>query len=450
MNLPEGGVVIAWWAKGFPGWSLDKANGDAFAVGGHRAKLRSDRPGDCGQIGADETMTATTARDAAANWFEMNACLRGPGLQAEEAQVRAMLASTTFAIFGDRIERSGPWVTTGRMLEPRALHTATLLPDGRLLVVGGVGPSGGGTALAAAELYHPAAQSWSPAGVMSSGRTGHTATLLLDGRVLVAGGVSRETGGNPLASTEFYDPVTNTWSTGPPMLAPRGGHTATLLLDGRVLAVGGGATVAELFDPRTNRWSSAPSPPSAGLAGFGQTATALATGKILFAPGFGKDGMPAGKGSVYDPVSDVWLDAAPLNWGQTSATGAARLSNGKVLVVGMSAAGIIVSTAELYDPMSDSWIAAWSDRPNGRFNFWAVVALAGAKALALPAADSTTGALAPQVYDATTDSWTPAGVLVHPPFYGFTATRLDDGTVLVVGGYTRDGLGDVELYKPEG
>ncbi len=84
------------------------------------------------------------------------------------------------------------------------------------------------------------------------------------------------------------------------------------------------------------------------------------------------------------------------------------------------------------------------------FNFWAVVALAGAKALALPAADSTTGALAPQVYDATTDSWTPAGVLVHPPFYGFTATRLDDGTVLVVGGYTRDGLGDVELYKPEG
>ncbi len=138
-----------------------------------------------------------------------------------------------------------------------------------------------------------------------------------------------------------------------------------------------------------------------------------------------------------------------MNWGQTSATGAARLSNGKVLVVGMSAAGIIVSTAERYDPISDSWTAAWSDRPNGRFNFWAVVALAGADALALPAADSTTGALAAQLYNAATNSWTPAGVLVHPLYYGFTATRLADGTVLVVG-LTRDGLGDVELYKPEG
>jgi N-acetylneuraminic acid mutarotase len=450
MNLPEGGVLIAWWAKGFPGWSLDKAQGDIFAVGGHRAKLRTDRPGDCRRIGADETVTATTARDAAANWFEMNACLRGPGLQAEEAQVRAMLASTTFAVFGDRIERSGPWVTAGRMVEPRALHTATVLPDGRLLVVGGVGASGGDAALATAEVYHAAAQSWSPGGVMSIGRTSHTATLLPDGRVLVAGGVSRENGGSPLASTEFYDPITNTWSSGPPMLAARSGHTATLLPNGKVLAVGGGADTAELFDPTANRWASASRPPSAGFAGFGQTATTLATGKILFAPGFTQDGMPAGKGALYDPVSDVWSDAAPMNWGQTSATGAAKLSNGKVLVVGMTAAGIISSTAELYEPTSDSWTPAWSDRPNGRFNFWAVVALAGAKALALPAMDSTTGALAAQVYDATTNSWTPAGVLVHPPFYGFTATRLADDTVLVVGGITGDGLGDVEMYKPGG
>jgi hypothetical protein len=152
---------------------------------------------------------------------------------------------------------SGTWTSTGSMAEARWHHTATLLPDGHLLVAGGDADCCA-TALASAELYDPAAGTWSPTGSMTIARTYQTATLLTDGEVLVAGGVGPAR--QSLRSAELYDPSTGTWSRTGPMAVPRYDQTATLLLDGTVLVTGGfdAATAssiasAELYHPETGR-----------------------------------------------------------------------------------------------------------------------------------------------------------------------------------------------------
>jgi hypothetical protein len=134
----------------------------------------------------------------------------------------------------------------------RSCETATLLPNGNVLVAGGriiQGPD----SLASAELYDPQSGVWSATQAMVAPRGCHTATLLPDGKVLVAGG----TGGDgsalaALASADLYDPASGTWSATASMVAARRGHTATLLPDGKVLVAGGGGigpTSAELYDP---------------------------------------------------------------------------------------------------------------------------------------------------------------------------------------------------------
>jgi galactose oxidase-like protein len=148
------------------------------------------------------------------------------------------------------------WTTTGRMLNDHVNHTATLLLDGRVLVVGASDADG---APASAELYDPRTGSWTATGDMSRGRAEHTATLLPDGRVLVAGGGDSGTGRTNTA--ELYDPSTGTWTATGDMIEPRSGHTATLLPDGRVLVAGAGgvegaaSATAELYDPGTGTWT---------------------------------------------------------------------------------------------------------------------------------------------------------------------------------------------------
>jgi len=130
---------------------------------------------------------------------------------------------------------SGSWTATGDMHEARTIHTATLLPDGRVLVAGGGSPSG---PLASAELYDPSSGTWTATGRMIEAQDVHTATLLTDGRVLVAGGYRVDISGNfvnVLASAELYNPGSGTWIVTANMIGVRIGHTATRLIDGRVL-----------------------------------------------------------------------------------------------------------------------------------------------------------------------------------------------------------------------
>src|SRR5439155_3676182 len=129
----------------------------------------------------------------------------------------------------------GTWSTTGSLNTGRDYHTATLLPNGMVLVAGGQNNS---DFLASAELYDPG-ETWTFTGSLNTGRWGHTETLLLNGKVLVTGGLNNANSGPPLASAELYDPASGTWTTTGSLNTGRIYHTATLLPNGKVLVAGG-------------------------------------------------------------------------------------------------------------------------------------------------------------------------------------------------------------------
>ncbi|KFE64850.1 Kelch repeat-containing protein [Hyalangium minutum] len=229
---------------------------------------------------------------------------------------------------------TGSWAPTGNMIRERVLHTATLLPSGRVLVAGG-------SEDATAELYEPATGSWLSAGGMSEVRYGHTATLLPSGKVLVAGG-------NDLAAAELYDPATNSWTPTGSMSSTRTGHTATLLPSGRVLAVGGNPSedpptaTAELYDPGTGTWT--PASPPIAFPPSGSTATLLLSGKVLVT---GRDGSA----QEYDSAAGTWTAVGRMRL-EFDLRAAVRLPSGKVLVTG---GGVVSAAAEIYDPVTRTW-----------------------------------------------------------------------------------------------
>ncbi|MDR3100286.1 MAG: putative Ig domain-containing protein, partial [Paraburkholderia sp.] len=226
------------------------------------------------------------------------------------------------------------WLPGDSLDSARAFHTATLLPDGKVLVAGGRGTDG---ILASAELYDPTTATWSTTGNLHTARAGHTATLLPDGRVLVAGGV--DANGNHLFSAELYDPAAGTWSQTGSLNVARLFHTATLLPDGEVLAAGGGGsngnnlTTAELYDPATGTWS------MTGAMTEGRenhTATLLQNGQVLVAgggPAFTVTGTPGLE--TYDPATGTWTSVHNSSVVVSVVNHTATLlPSGKVLIAG--------------------------------------------------------------------------------------------------------------------
>jgi len=236
--------------------------------------------------------------------------------------------------------RSGTWNAIEGMLEARwGGHTATLLPDGTVLVAGGFVNSIG-RALVSAELYDPATGAWSGTGNMTEERFGHTATLLPNGTVLVAGG--SETG---RASAELYDPRTRTWTTTGNLVEARQLHSATLLPDGTVLVAGGqrddALASAERYDPRSGTWSTT----GKMIAGrYLHTATLLPDGTVLVAGG-AIGGFAVASAELYDPGGGLWVPTSSMN-GARSGHSATLLSDGRTLVIG----GANLAAAELYGP----------------------------------------------------------------------------------------------------
>lgn len=241
---------------------------------------------------------------------------------------------------------TGQWSATGNLISAREFATATLLPNGKLLVTGGSGTGDDLNALATAELYDPATGIWSPAGTMNVARSFHTATLLPNGKVLVAAGATG-TFTSPVlhASAELYDPATNSWTLTGSLGTGRSFHKAVLLANGKVLAVGGSdaiATVyssAELYDPATGQWNATG---SMAVARQAHTLTLLANGQALVV---GKTAGQAGA-ELYDPAAGNWRATANLASTTRQNHTATLLSNGKVLVTGGN--GSLAST-ELYD-----------------------------------------------------------------------------------------------------
>jgi N-acetylneuraminic acid mutarotase len=248
---------------------------------------------------------------------------------------------------------SGAWSPAASMISYRYGHTATLLASGKVLVVGG----GSGDDLKTAELYDPVRNTWSPAGSLSTVRSYHTATLLANGKVLVAGGADYDASGQSFetASAELYDPLSNTWSPGASMTAPRSQATATLLADGEVLLAGGyvspSATAsAEVYDPVRDAWT-----PVASMSTPRRehTATLLASGKVLVTGGGDYLIGSTASAELYDPAHRTWSPAPSMSIRRRDHT-ATLLPSGKVLVAaGNIALGVdgFTASAQLYGPV---------------------------------------------------------------------------------------------------
>jgi hypothetical protein len=252
--------------------------------------------------------------------------------------------------------RSGSWTATGNMNGVRTGHTATLLPDGKVLAVGGADRVGfgGRNGLTTAELYDPGSGSWTATGNLNEARTYHTATLLPDGRVLVVGGLS--SAGSSLDSAELYDPSNGSWTGTGQLIDARVNHTATLLPDGKVLVVGGNPTPrspallgsAELYDPSSGSWAATGSMIEARQGHF---AALLRDGTVLVAGG---SGGPLASAERYDPSIGSWTATASMIETRTAST-ATLLRDGRVLVAGGYGGGIgALASAELYEPGSGS------------------------------------------------------------------------------------------------
>jgi hypothetical protein len=203
------------------------------------------------------------------------------------------------------------WSRVAPLLTPRSGATATLLADGRVLVAGGDPKDDfSGYTLATAELYDPARDTWTATGSMALPRLRHTATRLADGRVLVTGGIAGQTSSSAAtAETELYDPATGSWSVAAPMGIPRSLHTAALLANGQVLVLGPAASpdaMAERFDPAANSWlPTAPVPAPIGdpASRNGFTLTSLPDGQALLTGG--QVQVPRNTGGRYPIPTEV-------------------------------------------------------------------------------------------------------------------------------------------------
>jgi hypothetical protein len=257
------------------------------------------------------------------------------------------------------------WSGTAPLNSGRESATATLLRNGKVLLAGG--DDGNGTSLSSTEIFDPGLGTWTQltgAGShLSEGRTWHTATLLPDGRVLVVGGYGNTT---TLNSAEIYDPDTGMWTSTDHMATARGSHTATLLPDGTVLVVGGdndsanSLASAERYSPNGsgNKWTSAGTMTNGDRANH--TATLLPEGEVLVAGGFGcvvHDECVYGEVAtceLYSPAGSTWSDIASMNVARSFHT-ATLLPNGKVLVAGSENAPEELARWETFDPDEGNW-----------------------------------------------------------------------------------------------
>lgn len=266
-----------------------------------------------------------------------------------------------------------PWQTDAALNRKRGSHTATLLPSGNVLVAGGVD---GSEPLASAELYDPVGQRWVPTGDMKRARSGHTATLLPNGTVLVAGGyvTGESTGATSLA--EIFYPESGQWVRTGPMISSRQFHTATLLPDGNVLVAGGYDSTsylgsAEIYYSTEARWR-----PAGNLTLPGgradHTATLLQDGRVLLVGGVNASGETLTV-EAYD-LSSGWT-AAPTDMpagageGGTGRFGhaATLLKDGRVLITGGDDGFMEIATALVYDPLggvNGTWTRV-QDLPGG-------------------------------------------------------------------------------------
>jgi hypothetical protein len=237
------------------------------------------------------------------------------------------------------------WNALPPMRTPRSDFALVRLADGRLLAVGGAGPTG--SLITDCEIYDPVARAWTATAPLPTAWAFPELVLLADGRVLLAGTAA----GGPL----IFDPSTAAWASAAGRARTTPLDHAVQLADGKVFLMGRGATIAEIFDPSTATWADASAldaaRPDASL-------TLLADGRVLVAGG-SKAGTAAATAAVYDPASDSWTTTGPLLQPRRFHS-ATRLLDGRVLVAGgdsLVSPYPTLGSAEIYDPATNAWMA---------------------------------------------------------------------------------------------
>jgi hypothetical protein len=345
---------------------------------------------------------------------------------------------------GQVFAQTGAWTPTGSMTGPRRDHTATLLPNGKVLINRGTG--------GAAELYDPVTGAFSPTGPSLGGGFGQgsTATRLQDGRVLIVGG----------SPAEIYNPPTGTFTPAGNLNVARVSHTATLLSNGKVLIAGGldlggqqHIAAAELYDPMTNTFTLAG---FLNVGRFSHIATLLQDGRVLIAAG-GQRTSPGfttslSSAELYDPATGAFSSTGNLTQPRCcflSFTQAPLLNNGKVLIVG----GTTTQAAEIFDPATGTFSPTGS-MSIARSALSATVLTSGQVLVAgggitLPGGSPGTTNLV-EIYDPVSGAFSLAAFMIQAR-QQHTATLLPNGQVLVTGGFdfgTVSDLSSAELFSP--
>ena len=251
----------------------------------------------------------------------------------------------------DPVKELGIWSKSSPMNVPRRDHTATRLPDGRVLVAGGLNWSD--SYLNDAEIYNPDAGIWNLTNPLSIKRNKHSSVLLADGQVLIAGGTT--TGGVYLNSSEIYNPATGNWTSGGNFTTARIGATIVPLNTGNILLIGGyngnSLSSTQIYTPGSG-WSNGP---SLSTARRSHTATILKDGRVLVVGGRDSAGSQLSSSEIYNPVSNTWGPTGSLQTTRDNHT-AALLPDGRILVTGgFVGPNTFLSSSELYDPSSGNW-----------------------------------------------------------------------------------------------
>jgi hypothetical protein len=327
---------------------------------------------------------------------------------------------------------------TGSMATARDSHTATLLPNGKVLIVGG--EDFNQDPLASAELYNPATKTFSPTGSLANARYLHTATLLPNGSVLVLGGFNAD---GAMASAELYNTGTGLFTSVGVMISPRAMHTATALANGKVLIAAGFAwaapvNTAEIYDPASGSFTLTANNLTA--VRYNQTATLLSNGKVLLTGG-NRPGGPLASAELFEPSTGTFSATAPMSFARYNHT--ATLAGDKVLVAGGFDNIAVLSSSELFDPATGSFTPAGA-MAKGRISHTSAVV--GGKPIILGGFGPVPLAQA-EIFDPGSNGFSSTANMLTAR-YLMTATALLSGEILVCGGYNAGALASAELYAP--
>lgn len=366
---------------------------------------------------------------------------------AKVACITALVLTTTLTF--------AAWTPTGSLHTARASHTAALLPNGLVLVAGGVGDTN--AALASSELYNPASGTWIPTGNLHVARVSARSVLLANGMVLTMGGcISNDCLSSTTKSAEIYNPVSGTWTVTGSMRTARAEFIAVLLPSKKVLVAGGCTsynvngcvavtTAAELYNPATGAWTSTGAMRAARMA---MTGTVLPTGKALIAGGQTAANDALGSSELYNPATGTFTLTGRFITPRSGHT-ATLLTSGFVLMAGgENVNGVSISKAELYNPTTGTY-AATGNMPSNRQEHVAVLLPSGSVLVVggNNVNSTTTTVLAScATYNPRTGSWAAASTMKNARV-DHTATLLNNGHVLAAGGDNASGeLSSAELF----